>query len=70
MMAGFPRRCTFLPLSVGTAQAHAAAMVIFLLVWLVLLAVLAPRWGADTRDGRDWQPGSWVPGPLRTGRPC
>ena len=23
---------------------------------LVLLAVAAPRWGADSRDGRDWQP--------------
>jgi len=27
-----------------------------LLATLVLLALTAPRWGADTRDGRDWQP--------------
>lgn len=27
-----------------------------LLAALVALAVSAPRWGADTRDGRDWQP--------------
>ncbi len=26
-----------------------------LLSLLVALAVTAPRWGADTRDGRDWQ---------------
>jgi hypothetical protein len=30
-------------------------MTVFVIV-LVLLA-LASRWGADTRDGRDWQPG-------------
>ena len=29
---------------------------IVLLSLLVALAVTAPRWGADTRDGRDWQP--------------
>ena len=29
-----------------------------LLAVLVLLAVAAPRWGADSRDGRDWQPRS------------
>jgi hypothetical protein len=23
---------------------------------LVALAVIVPLWGADTRDGRDWQP--------------
>jgi hypothetical protein len=28
-----------------------------LLAALVLLAVVAPRWGADSRDGRDWQAG-------------
>jgi hypothetical protein len=27
-----------------------------LLAVLVLLAATAPFWGADTRDGRDWQP--------------
>ena len=27
-----------------------------LLTALVLLAVVAPLWGADSRDGRDWQP--------------
>ena len=29
-----------------------------LLSALALLAVTAPRWGADSRDGRDWQPRS------------
>ena len=29
-----------------------------LITALVLLAVVAPRWGADSRDGRDWQPRS------------
>ena len=27
-----------------------------LLSALALLAVTASRWGADSRDGRDWQP--------------
>lgn len=32
-------------------------MTIFVLpLVVVLLALLAPRFGADTRDGRDWQP--------------
>lgn len=35
-----------------------------LVLFLVLLAVTAPRWGADTRDGRDWQP----PDPARRNR--
>ena len=26
------------------------------LAFLVLLAVTAPKWGYDSRDGRDWQP--------------
>ena len=29
---------------------------IVLLVGLVILALLAACFGADTRDGRDWQP--------------
>lgn len=28
----------------------------FVLSLLLLLAVVAPHWGADSRDGRDWQP--------------
>lgn len=36
-------------------------MVIFLLLWVLALGALAPRWGADSRDGRDWQPGRWNP---------
>ena len=32
-------------------------MTVFVIA-LVLVAVTAPRWGADTRDGRDWQPPS------------
>jgi hypothetical protein len=43
-------------------------MLILLLVALVVLAVAATRWGADTRDGRDWQPGHHLPGPLRARR--
>ena len=36
-----------------------------LLIILVLLAFAASRWGADTRDGRDWQPGHPLPGSPR-----
>lgn len=35
-----------------------------LVIALVLLAVASFRWSADTRDGRDWQPGSWGPDPV------
>ncbi len=31
-------------------------MLALILLALVLLDVLALRYGADTRDGRDWQP--------------
>ena len=31
-------------------------------VFLLVLAVLAPLFGTDSRDGRDWQPGQWEPG--------
>jgi hypothetical protein len=31
-------------------------MELALLIGLVLLAVLAPTFGADTRDGLDWKP--------------
>jgi hypothetical protein len=27
-----------------------------LLMALVLLALVVPRWGADSRDGQDWRP--------------
>jgi hypothetical protein len=53
-MAENERLCAVLPLSVQRPQAHSPDMTIF--VVLVLLAVLAPRYGADSRDGRDWQP--------------
>jgi hypothetical protein len=43
------------------------AVVVLVLVLLVL-AGAAARWGADTRDGRDWQPGHRTPGPLRATR--
>ncbi|MCU1600616.1 MAG: hypothetical protein JWO22_1325 [Frankiales bacterium] len=36
-----------------------------ILVLLLALAVLGPLFGADSRDGRDWQPGHWGPGRLR-----
>jgi hypothetical protein len=29
---------------------------LLLVLWAVGVAALAPRYGADTRDGRDWQP--------------
>jgi hypothetical protein len=35
-----------------------------ILVILLALAVLGPLFGADSRDGRDWQPGPWGPGNL------
>lgn len=34
---------------------YARVMEIVFLVMLMVLAALAPRWGHDTRDGRDWQ---------------
>jgi hypothetical protein len=40
-------------------------MIWFLLV-LVAIAALAPLIGADTRDGRDWQPTDSDPYDLRT----
>jgi hypothetical protein len=33
-----------------------------IIVFLLVLAVLAPLLGTDSRDGRDWQPGQWEPG--------
>ncbi len=33
---------------------------------LLLTALLAPRFGVDTRDGRDWQP--WEPAGSRFNR--
>ncbi|MDX6217087.1 MAG: hypothetical protein QOG99_2671 [Frankiales bacterium] len=30
-----------------------------LVIFFLALAVLAPLFGADSRDGRDWQPGWW-----------
>jgi hypothetical protein len=33
-------------------------MEIVLMVMIVVLALASPLWGADTRDGRDWQPRS------------
>jgi hypothetical protein len=35
------------------------------ILFLLALAVLGPLLGADSRDGRDWQPGFWEPGRLR-----
>jgi hypothetical protein len=40
-------------------------MTVFVIL-LVLLAV-ASHWGADTRDGRDWQPGDWSRRAFRRG---
>jgi hypothetical protein len=56
-MAGFWRTSSFLPLLLDRQGADPEDMTAYvLLALLVALAVVAPRWGADTRDGRDWQP--------------
>lgn len=56
-MADFRCECAFLPLVLSTPQSHGEGMpLLVILLLLVLLAVTAPRWGVDTRDGRDWQP--------------
>ncbi|MGI8698296.1 MAG: hypothetical protein ACR2J0_04015 [Mycobacteriales bacterium] len=31
-------------------------MTLVLIVAILLMALLVPRYGADSRDGRDWQP--------------
>ncbi|HVX47060.1 MAG TPA: hypothetical protein VHC49_24425 [Mycobacteriales bacterium] len=38
-----------------------------ILIFLAAVAVLTlgPRYGVDSRDGRDWQRGMWAPGPAR-----
>jgi hypothetical protein len=37
-------------------------MEIVLMVVILALALASPLWGADTRDGRDWQPrADWQP---------
>jgi hypothetical protein len=37
-------------------------MEMLLVVMVLVLAVAGPLWGADTRDGRDWQArGEWQP---------
>jgi hypothetical protein len=36
-----------------------------MLLILLALAVLGLLFGADSRDGRDWQPGHGVPGDPR-----
>jgi len=62
-VAEISRRCTCLPLFSGCpAQEHVDMAVI---LFLLALAVLGPLLGADSRDGRDWQPGFWEPGRLR-----
>jgi hypothetical protein len=56
-MAGFSRTSSFLPLLPGGRGADPEGMTAYvLLAALVLLAVTATLWGADSRDGRDWQP--------------
>ena len=35
---------------------HSSVMEVLLPLLVVLLAILAPLVGPDTRDGRDWQP--------------
>lgn len=32
---------------------------LLILMIIVLMGLLGPLYGADTRDGRDWQPTSW-----------
>jgi hypothetical protein len=56
-MADFWRERAFLPLLVVGQGADREGMTAYvLLAALVLLAVTAVLWGADSRDGRDWQP--------------
>jgi hypothetical protein len=60
-MADFRRQRAFLPLSVGSTREDGHDMTLFVLLsGLVLLAVAASRWGADSRDGRDWQPQTYA----------
>ena len=56
-MAGFSRERAFLPLSADGARADTSGMTLLLLLAaLVLLALVVPRWGTDSRDGQDWRP--------------
>ena len=34
---------------------------LLLFIALVVLAILAPRFGVDSRDGADWSPPDWAP---------
>jgi predicted membrane chloride channel (bestrophin family) len=51
------RFCHCYPLGLKRTINRMTALVIILLA-LAVLAVLALRYGVDTRDGRDWQPRS------------
>jgi hypothetical protein len=55
-MADFSRERAFLPLSAsGVADDPGAMTLLLLLAGLAALAVVVPRWGTDSRDGRDWR---------------
>ena len=40
-------------------------MLLLLVLVLMGLSVYSYRWGADSRDGRDWTPAPAPPAPLR-----
>ncbi|WP_157873481.1 hypothetical protein [Kineococcus radiotolerans] len=48
-----------------TSDLTALAVLLVLLVF----ALAAPRWGADTRASREWSPGGPAPHPARRGEP-
>jgi hypothetical protein len=56
-MAGIQRTLAFLPLSAGGGSEDPARMMLLLLVLALMgLSLISYRWGADSRDGRDWTP--------------
>jgi len=60
------QRCRHGPPSAYPTRGHAMVALVVTLVSFAALGAAAVRWGADTRDGRDWQPlvGPWWSGGL------
>jgi hypothetical protein len=55
-MAEIAWMLAFLPLDARPGPAQSQAMEALFPLLLIGLAILVPLFGADTRDGRDWQP--------------